>query len=287
MGYLAKRLGLLVAIMSFSASLSVSAILPSESESASFGAREMFSEVYRQPGARAFSSVAREIGNAQGSVIFEDAMPDFKSFNRPSEQFSGEEAQAIKEVDLAPLLNRHHKTKFRYNLGGKDVWVSGTFDRSQNMYVVVLVDGEEAKFFNVKGLLDSPETLDIGAGTYMLSLAPNIVNKLASQIVLRNLKNKQDQKRISLNELIVALNAVGEEIKLSDQVYRLFYFDDMTDKSIKTFAFIFTDASNGLHVFLIPQELVLSDKMAVFKMYNNKRMGLQQLDGKLRVFDNI
>ncbi len=205
-------------------------------------------------------------------------------------QGEGQVRATAQEVDLSALHNRHLKTSLKYSLGGKDVWISGAFDSSQNAYVSVLIDGQEARFFNVKGLLSKSETLDIGAGKYRLSLSPDLENQLESEIVLTNTANRKDQQRITIREMLGAVNEKGEEVRLTGQIYRLFYYDDIKDGQVnrekKLFTFIFYDAKGEIHIFLIPAELVPTDKIAVFKMFENKRVGLQQAGGRLRIFDN-
>ena len=81
-------------------------------------------------------------------------------------QFGGDPVGAaaqVGDIDLAALLNKQLKSPLKYSLGGKDVWVSGAFDRQQNAYVSILVSGSEPVFFNVKGLLDKEETVTAGS----------------------------------------------------------------------------------------------------------------------------
>ncbi len=40
------------------------------------------------------------------------------------------------------------------------------------------------------------------------------------------------------------------------------------------------------YVPVVPAELVPADKIAVFKMFNNTRVGLVQKDGKLKIHEN-
>lgn len=194
------------------------------------------------------------------------------------------------ELDLAPMLNRHLKTSLAFTLGGKNLWVSGAFDKAQNAFVSILVDGAEPLFFNVKGLLDKEETLVIGNATYKLSLAPNVIDQLESEIVLKNVANRKDRESVTIKEMLAAVSAAGADVKVGGQAYKAFYYDDIkdgrADKTNKAFAFILTDGKGEIHVFLVPAELVPADKIAVFKMYENHRIGLAQVSGKLQVFDN-
>jgi hypothetical protein len=206
------------------------------------------------------------------------------------EQVGAAAATEVASLDLGALLNRQLKTQLKYSLGGKDVWVSGAFDRAQNAYVSILVDGPEAVFYNVKGLLDKEETVSAGTNKYTLRLSPNVVNQMKSEIVLENKDNEDDVVRITLKKMLDAVGAVGDMAKVGAQTYKVFYTDDIkngrVDKTEKTITFILTEPNGEIHVFLIPAELVPLDKIAVFKMFNNGRVGLTQKDGKLKVYEN-
>lgn len=199
-------------------------------------------------------------------------------------------ATEVSSIDLATLLNRQLKSPLKYTLGGKTVWVSGAFDRSQNAYVSILVDGSEAVFFNVKGLLDKEESVTSGTAKYKLYLAPNVINQMKSEIILENAADEDDKTRITLKKMLEGVGAGGETAKVGAQTYKVFYTDDIkagrVDKTAKTITFILTEATGEIHVFLIPAELVPSDKIAVFKMFQNARVGLTQKDGKLKVYEN-
>ncbi len=206
-----------------------------------------------------------------------------------SEASLGAAAQ-VGDIDLAALLNKQLKSPLKYSLGGKDVWVSGAFDRQQNAYVSILVDGSDALFFNVKGLLDKEEEVVSGTAKYKLRLSPNVINQMKSEIILENLANEDDMVRITLKKMLDGVGATGAAVAVSGQSYKVFYTDDIkegrVDKTAKSFTFILTEASGEIHVFLIPAELVPSDKIAVFKMFANVRVGLLQKEGKLKVFEN-
>jgi hypothetical protein len=208
-------------------------------------------------------------------------------------QLGGEPAAAgaqVGDIELSTLLNKQLKGPLKYSLGGKDVWVSGAFDRQQNAYVSILVDGSDAVFFNVKGLLDKEETVSAGANKYTLRLSPNVINQMKSEIILENKANEDDMVRITLKKMLEGVGATGASVTVSGQGYKVFYTDDIkagrVDKTAKTFTFILTEANGEIHVFLIPAELVPGDKIAVFKMFNNTRVGLTQKDGKLKVYEN-
>ncbi|MEQ1917985.1 MAG: hypothetical protein ABL955_02210 [Elusimicrobiota bacterium] len=209
-------------------------------------------------------------------------------------QLGGETVQSaaaqVGDIDLASLLNKQLKSPLKYSLGGKDVWVSGAFDRQQNAYVSILVDGSEPVFFNVKGLLDKEEQVVTGTAKYKVRLSPNVINQMKSEIILENLANEDDMVRITLKKMLEGVGATGAAVTVAGQSYKVFYTDDVkagrVDKTAKSFTFILTEASGEIHVFLIPAEIVPSDKIAVFKMFANARVGLTQKDGKLKVYEN-
>lgn len=196
----------------------------------------------------------------------------------------------VGDIDLAALLNKQLKSPLKYTLGGKEAWVSGAFDRQQNAYVSILVSGAEPVFFNVKGLLDKEETVTAGSAQYTLRLSPNVINQMKSEIILENKANEDDMVRITLKKMLEGVGATGAPVTVGGQAYKVFYTDDIkggrVDKTAKTFTFILTEANGEIHVFLIPAELVPSDKVAVFKMFANARVGLTQKDGKLKVYEN-
>ncbi len=211
-------------------------------------------------------------------------------------QLGGEAVQSsaaqVGDIDLAALLNKQLKSPLKYTLGGKDVWVSGAFDRDSNAYVSILVDGSEAVFFNVKGLLDKEESFGAGTAKYKVRLSPNVINQMKSEIILENTANEDDVVRITLKKMLEGVGATGAAVTVGGQNYKVFYTDGIkagrVDKTAKTFTFILTEASGEIHVFLIPadEEHVPSNKIAVFKMFANARVGLTQKDGKLKVYEN-
>jgi hypothetical protein len=194
------------------------------------------------------------------------------------------------EIDLAGLLNKQLKTSLKFNVGGKDVWVGGAFDRAQNANVSILVDGGAAQFYDVRKLLDKEQPLELGTARYKMYLAPNIINQMKSEIILENVADEDDMVRITLKKMLEGVGATGAPVTAGGKEYKVFYTDDIkagrVDKTAKTITFIHTEAKGEIHVFLIPAELVPSDKIAVFKMFANARVGLSQKDGKLKVYEN-
>lgn len=206
-----------------------------------------------------------------------------------SEQVGAAGAQ-VGDIDLASLLNKQLKSPLKYSMGGKDVWVSGAFDRSQNAYVSILVDGQEPLFFNVKGLLDKEENVTAGTNKYKLYLSPNVINQMKSEIVLENAADEDDKVRVTLKKMLDGVGASGAAAAVGGNAYKVFYTDDVkngrVDKTAKTLTFILTEPNGEIHVFLIPAELVPGDKIAVFKMFRDQRVGLMQKDGKLKIYEN-
>lgn len=200
----------------------------------------------------------------------------------------------VTQVSLSGLLNRQWKTPATYTMGGQPVYIGGAFDRQQNAFVSAYVDGwKEPKFFNIKGLLEKEGALQVGSASYSVTLSANVLKPMKSQIVFENKADEEDQSRISVKKLLDSLHAAGDTVKLSDQSYQAFYYNDVVDgasgpsidPNSKTFAFILMEGEE-MHVFLIPAELVLADKIAVFKMFKDKRVGLQTAGDSLKVYEN-
>jgi len=197
-------------------------------------------------------------------------------------------------VDLSTLLNKQWKAGNPYSLGGQQAYISGSFDRKQNAYVSVYVDGwKQPSFFNIKGLLDKEGSVKIGNATYTVSLSANPLKPMKSKIIFENAANEDDAADITVKKLLDAVTQSGTTVQLSDQAYQTFYYNDVKpgangpeiDPSSKTFAMILT-AGEDLHVFLIPAETVPADKIAIFKMYQNKAIGLQAPGQTLKVYEN-
>ena len=194
------------------------------------------------------------------------------------------------DVALDALLNRHLKTSLKFSMGGANVWVSGGFNRAQKPAVAITEDGKPTRFFDVEALLDSPEILDVGSAKVQLSLSPSMTDLLGSKIVLTNVANKAEQKKITLREMLAAVAAAGDNASIGGQAYKVFYYDDIEDGQASTktrsFAFILVDSAGEFHVFLIPAELIPGDRVALFKLLNNSVAGLQKAGSMLKVFDN-
>lgn len=200
-------------------------------------------------------------------------------------------SRGSQDIALDPLLNRHLKTSLKYTLGGKTVWVSGGFDRTQKAYAAILEDGASVRYFDVEQLVSHSETLDFGPTKYKLSISVNdFTDLLENEIVLTNLANKKDQQRLTLREMLAAVAAAGADARIGGDAYKVFYYDDIKDgqasAASRSFAFILTDAQGQIHVFLVPAELVPGDKIAVFRMRDNRPVGLQRLGSTLKVYDN-
>jgi hypothetical protein len=199
-------------------------------------------------------------------------------------------AGVSQELALGALLNRHLKTSLKFALGGTSAWVSGGFNRAEKPAVAITEEGKPTRFFDVEALLDSPEIIDIGSAKYQLSLSPNLTDRLGSKIVLTNIANRSEQKKITLREMLAAVAAAGENANVGGQAYKVFYYDDIEEGAAsaksRSFAFILVDAAGEFHVFLIPAELIPGDRVALFKMLNNSVAGLQNTGSVLRVFDN-
>jgi hypothetical protein len=142
----------------------------------------------------------------------------------------------------------------------------------------------------VRGLLDKPETIAIGSAKYSLYLQPNVVNQMKSLIVLENTANEDEKTSITIKKLLEAVHATGEEVVLGDasQTYRAFYFDNIkdgkADPALKTFAFLMLQPTGDVQMFLVPSENVPENQVAVFKMYKDRKMGLQRAPKALKIY---
>lgn len=203
--------------------------------------------------------------------------------------FQASAPAAVADLDLASLLNGHLKTRLRYQLSGRTVWFSGAFDKAQKPFVSVLVEGSAPRFFDVKALLNKEQSVSVGGASYTLSLSPNIFHRMKSTINLKNDRNAREAARFSVQDMLDAVSAAGRTVRLSDQSYQFYYADGLkggaADPSARMFVFIHGNGSD-FHVYLIPENLVPSDRVGVFKMFNDKRVGLVNAGGRLQVYEN-
>lgn len=189
------------------------------------------------------------------------------------------------DLDLALLLNAHLKTRLRFVLSGRAVWFSGAFDRAQKPYVSVLVEGAAPRYFDVKALLNQEQHLSVGGAAYTLSLSPNIFHKMKSTINLKNDGDARQAARFSVQDMLDAVAAAGRTVRFSDQQYQFYYADDLSAAGARMYVFIY-GSSKDSHVYLVPESLVPSDKLGVFKMFADKRVGLARRGGRLEVYEN-
>ncbi|MBI4424724.1 MAG: hypothetical protein HY554_13405, partial [Elusimicrobia bacterium] len=269
------------ALVAFLSSPAAAAVSPSP-EALAAGAAEGFA---LSAGAEALRQAVLPVADhwiqspLPGKDDFDEYMREHS--NLPPQEGTAAPAGAPASVDLASLLNRQWRTAAVYPMGGQTVTIGGAFDRQQNAFIGALVAGsKEPRFFNIRGLLDKEAELRVGQAVYGVSLSANILKPMKSQVVFENKADEDDQQRITVKRLLEALSASGETVRLSDQSYQAFYYNDIkegpagpaVDPATRTLAFLIADGDD-IHVFLIPAELVPSDKVAVFKMYKNKRVG--------------
>lgn len=186
------------------------------------------------------------------------------------------------DLELAPLLDRHLKTRLHYVLNGRHVWFSGAFDRNQKPFVSVLVDGQAVRYFDVKALLNQDQSVSVGGMPFTLSLSANIFHRMKSTLKLQSDSTGQNA-RFTVQDMLDAVAVAGQPVRFTDQAVQ-FYYSNGIDGN-RMFVFIFGDAKD-FHVYLVPENMVPGDKLAVFKMYNDKRVGLTRQDGRLKVYEN-
>lgn len=262
------------------------------SEAAAAAARSSFDfsifaprPAFKSSAAGARQARAAAVPTAVGFIKINGAMIAATDSNA-----SAAAATPVLEIDLAGLLNKQLKTSLKFNIGGKDVWIGGAFDRQQNAYVSILVDGRQAQFYNVKSLLDKEQPLELGTARYKMYLAPNVINQMKSEIILENAADEDDKIRITLKRMMDAAGAAGHPVTLGRHAYRTFYADDVkngaADPSSRILTFLLVDARGEIHVFIIPADLVPADRIAVFKMFEDKRVGLVLTGGRLKIYEN-
>lgn len=196
---------------------------------------------------------------------------------------------SMASIDLEPLFNRHLKTTMRYTLSGRQVWISGAFDAKQNPYVSIWVDGAGVRYFNVKDLLGEEQHLSFAGAEYTLSLSANIFHRLKSTIALTNDANPREAARFSVQDMLDSIAAAGRDVVFTDQAYKFYYTEGLDgnhgNATKRLFVFIYGNMSD-YHVYLVPEESVPAERIAVFRMYNGKRVGLSRRDGKLQIYEN-
>lgn len=267
------------------AAFSVSAAAQPLPEAFSAAGAARFDAAMAMPGSqfRPTLSGGAPVLTAEEAAGFDKELDDTTSLVRAS-GFVAAAPALTSQLDLASLLNRHLKTRLHYTLSGRSVWFSGAFDRGQKPFVSVLVDGQAARYFDVKALLNQDQRVFVGGTPYTLSLSANIFHKMKSTISLKNDANSRETARFSVQDMLDAVSAAGEPVNFSDQQYR-FYYADGVDGGGRMFVFIYGNTKD-FHVYLIPEALVPSDKLGVFKMFNDKRVGLAQQNGRLSVYEN-
>jgi hypothetical protein len=222
------------------------------------------------------------------------ALPAFRFIAAPRPAL----LQGATAVDLASLRNRNLKAGLHAVLGGKDVWVSGLFDRGNcdraagrcvdpGAFVSVLIAGEaQPRVFGVMDLLSSPQTMTIGSGQFKVKLMPSLTDELASEIVVINLADNH-KDRISLRDLLKAVGAAGAPFRLAGKDYTVFYYDAVKDgkqdAASPTFAVSGTDASGQTKIFNIPAEWVPSGHAGSFQTLDGQTFGLQKDGDTLQI----
>jgi len=280
-------------LMTFTAALAFTTLSAAEGlaaptlESAAFAARNAFNAA--QPA----GFVAAGMPSIPG-VALPGAKPLFESKLASAEGAAfAPQAGPVAEADLKALLNAHLKAQLTVTLGGKKTFISGVFDRQQNAFLSIWIEGAAAPvLFNIKGLMEKEGSVQAGATGYKVYLEANPLQPLKSKIAFENKANEDDVQTVRLGNLLNAIEASGQVVALSGQSYRLFYFQDVLEgpngvtlnPNSRTIALILKDGDE-MHVFLIPEEAVASDKLSVFKVYKDKKIGVQNAAGTLRIYE--
>lgn len=275
-------------LMTLTAALALSApVLAAPTlESAAFAARNSFNAAHPAGFAAAGMPSIPGVAVPGQRSLFESKVAAAEGTVLP-------QAAPAAEADLKALLNAHLKAQLTVTLGGKKTYISGVFDRQQNAFLSIWVEGEASPvLFNIKGLLEKEGSVSGGGVGYKVYLEANPLQPLKSKIAFENKGNEDDVQTVRLGALLNAIEASGQVVNLSGQSYRLFYFNDVQENggsvtlnpNSRTIALILKDGDE-MHVFLIPEEHVASDKLSVFKVYKDKKIGVQNAAGKLRIFE--
>ena len=199
----------------------------------------------------------------------------------------------IADIDLTSLLNRQFKNSLSHRFEGRMVWCGAVFDLQQNGYLSVLVDGVPVRYLNIKDLLRSEKRMRIGSTEYKIRLAANVFNRLKSEIVFstEDFEGKdQEVYSFTLKKMLEAVSVMGSPVVLKGQTYRAFYTDgvagEQADPKARLFAFYSADAKGEPHLDLIPETMVPSDGIAVFKLFGDRPVGLSRQGSRLKVFEN-
>ncbi len=214
----------------------------------------------------------------------------------------------VASLDLASILNGHWVTTGRtvVEIAGKSVIISGSFDREQNAYVSILIQGQKAPvFFDLASLaLKGPGSFKIGSADFTVYVAANAARPLKSKVVIED-EEEEEVAAVKVGHLLDAVVAAGTAVGVNGLEYRVFYFSDIKksaeasgrtdpaqlDPKSKSFAFIYkevTEDGEQLHVFLVPSsyaEGLPAGKAAEFKAFENKPFYLRSEGGKLKIYE--
>jgi len=197
------------------------------------------------------------------------------------------------QIDLKASLNGHLTKTIKATINGKEVFVSGTFDKAQNAFLTVKQGAGDAKLFDIRGLLDAEGKVTIGGQGFSIFLEANALRPLRSRINFVNDADEDDEYPIRLGKLLDKVMEAGKPIQFSDQAYRFYYMDGVKkgasgpvmDPAARTVGMILKEGEE-MHVFLIPESDIPKDQIAVFKMHEDKRVGMRRNGDKLEIYEN-
>ena len=221
--------------------------------------------------------------DASTAADFVGELHDSASVLTPA-SFSAAGAAPAAALELASLLNRNLKTSLRYQLSGRTVWFSGAFDAAQTAFTSVLIEGSAPIYFKVKALLNNEQHVSVGGAHYTLSLSPNIIHKMKSTITLKNDANAREAARFSVQDMLDAVSAVGLPVVISGQPYKFYYAEGLNGE--RMFVFSFGENSKDLHVYLVPENQVPADRVAVFTLSGGRRVGMAHVGARLQIYEN-
>ena len=188
-------------------------------------------------------------------------------------------------VRLAPLRNGYWKGE-SVVLGGRPAWLSMIVNRGQTPFGAALGEKDAAaQFVGVGGLIRGKVRITVNGADYDAWLSPDLFDQLSSRVNLRGTASG-DLQSVTLRDLIGATLAEGFAAPLGGQTYRVFYFDEIQpdgargrlDASRQNVMLAVEDGGE-FHFYVIPLDQVPDQGTAVFKLYQDRRVGVQRLEG--------
>ncbi|MFH1726161.1 MAG: hypothetical protein ABII00_16250 [Elusimicrobiota bacterium] len=205
-----------------------------------------------------------------------------------------------REPDASVVLDEifsRHWTADSYPSGDKPTYLSITYDRVGDPYLSVLAPGwETPRFYKFEGGMKGE--WEAGGETYKLSLSVNIFRRRTANYIVIKKEGEKDpvyQKRIE--ELGDMAFAVGREVIVSGEAYRLFFSYGIKGESTAvvdpdTFGFVLIYDKGKKYkgvfpTFIIPYDDLGGGRTVRYELYKKQEVGLRLSPGggSLEIYD--